>query len=126
MIMGSANIQAKIRAGLARAQNKTGSATAKKVYLVVKTNTGGNSPIDPPVITESLLELVNAIFIDYDQSLIGGNIQAGDRRILCDNVNAITQGDTIRQGATNYIVMSQEIIAPTSDVLGYMPQVRVQ
>lgn len=124
--MGSAQIQKRIRAGLKRAQNKTGSATSDKVYLVFESNTGGNTPIDPPNITESLTELVNAIFIDYDQSLIGGNIQVGDRRIICDNVSIINQGDKIRQGSTNYIVMSQETVSPTSDVLAYMPQVRAQ
>lgn len=124
--MSAAQIQKRIQAGLKRAVSKTGSTTSEKVYLVQSTNTGGNTPLDPPVITESLIELVNAIFIDYDQSLIGGNIIAGDRRIFCDNVNVINQGDTIRQGTTNYTVVSQETIAPTSDVLGYMPQVRVK
>ena len=124
--MGSANIQAKIKKGLAKAINKTGSTTSELVYLVQETNTGGNTPIDPPVISTNDVLLVNAIFKNYDQSLIGGNIQAGDRQLVCDNTVVIKVGDTIKQGTTNYIVIDLGQAAPTSDVLVYMPQVRVQ
>ena len=68
--MGSANIQAKIKKGLAKAINKTGSTNSELVYLVQETNTGGNTPIDPPVISTNDVLLVNAIFKNYDQSLI--------------------------------------------------------
>jgi len=70
--------------------------------------------------------LVNAIFKNYDQSLIGGNIQAGDRQLVCDNTVVIEVGDTIKQGTTNYIVIDLGQAAPTSDVLVYTPQVRVK
>lgn len=124
--MGSANIQAKIKKGLAKAVDKTGSANSELVYLVQKTNTGGNTPIDPPVTTETLIELVNAIFKNYDTSLIGGNIVAGDRMLVSDNTVLISVGDIIRQGTTNYVVIDLGKAAPTSDVLAYFPQVRVQ
>ena len=124
--MGSANIQAKIKRGLAKAINKTGSTSSELVYLVQKTNTGGNTPIDPPVIAETDTLLVNAIFKNYDQSLIGGNIQAGDRQLVCDDTVQISVGNTIKQGSTNYIVIDLGQSSPTSDVLVYMPQVRVQ
>ena len=124
--MGSANIQAKIKKGLAKTVNKTGSSNSEIVYLVQKTNTGGNTPIDPPVTTETLVELVNAIFKNYDTSLIGGNIVAGDRKLVSDNTVLISVGDIIRQGTTNYIVIDLGEAAPTSDVLVYTPQVRVQ
>ena len=124
--MGSANIQAKIKRGLAKAVNKTGSSSSDKVFLIKFNNTGGNTPLDPPVTTESPVELVNAIFKEYDQSLIGGNIIAGDRQLVSDNTVKIIIGDTIRQGATNYTVVSLGQSSPTSDVLAYFPQVRVK
>lgn len=124
--MGSANIQAKIRKGLAKAINKTGSASSEKVFLIQMINTGGNTPINPPVVTETPIELVNAIFKEYNQSLIGGNIVAGDRQLVCDNTVVISVGDTIEQGTTRYTVIDLGQAAPTSDVLVYMPQVRVK
>ena len=124
--MGSANIQAKIRKGLAKAIAKTGSASSEKVFLIKMINTGGNTPIDPPITTETPIELVNAIFKEYNQSLIGGNIVAGDRQLVCDNTVAISVGDTIEQGITRYTVIDLGQSAPTSDVLVYMPQVRVK
>ncbi len=124
--MGSANIQAKIRKGLAKAINKTGSASSEKVFLIQMINTGGNTPINPPVVTESPVELVNAIFKEYNQSLIGGNIVAGDRQLVCDNTVVIEVGNTIEQGNTRYTVIDLGQAAPTSDVLVYTPQVRVK
>ena len=124
--MGSANIQAKIKKGLARAINKTGSASSDLVYLVEKTNTGGNTPINPPVITENDVLLVDAIFKNYDKSLIGGNIVAGDRQLVSNNDVKIKTGDTIKQGTALYTVIDLDIAAPTSDVLVYTSQVRVK
>ena len=124
--MGSANIQAKIKRGLAKAINKTGSTSSEKVFLIQETNTGGDTPIDLPVITETSIELVNAIFREYDKSLIGGNIVSGDRELVSDNDVVIATGDTIRQGTTNYTVIDLEIKAPTSDVLVYISQLRVK
>lgn len=123
--MGSANIQAKIKKGLAKAVDKTGSSASENVYLVRKTSTG-TSPIDVGVTTTETILLVNAIFKNYDQRLVGGNIQAGDRQLVSDNTVEINVGDTINQGSTNYIVIDLGQSAPTSDVLVYMPQVRVQ
>ena len=88
--MGSANIQAKIKKGLAKAINKTGSASSEKVFLIQMINSGGDTPINPPVVTENPIELVNAIFKEYNQSLIGGNIVAGDRQLVSDNTVIIT------------------------------------
>lgn len=125
--MGAANIQAKIKRGLAKAINKTGSASSDKVFLVSSVQTGGgNTPIDPPVFTDTNVELVNAIFKEYSQELLGGNIVAGDRQLVCDNAVEIKVGDTIIQGSINYVVISLGQSAPTSDVLVYTPQLRVK
>ncbi|HHZ96948.1 MAG TPA: hypothetical protein EYN67_15670 [Flavobacteriales bacterium] len=123
--MGAAQIQKRIQAGLKRAQNKTGSTTADKVYLVSKTIVAG-TPLAPGTTTSTNVELVNAIFIDYDAKHFDINILAGDRRLICDNVTIVKQGDEITQGSLTYYVVSIAIIAPTSDVLAYMPQLRLK
>jgi hypothetical protein len=123
--MSSAQIQKRIKAGLKRAQIKTGSPTSDKVYLVKKSTTSG-TPTNPGTTTTSTVELVNAIFIDYDAKYFDINILAGDRRLICDNVNVVKQGDTITQGALTYYVVSINVIAPTSDTLAYLPQVRLK
>ena len=123
--MSAAQIQKRIKAGLKRAQIKTGSPTSDKVYLVKKSTTSG-TPINPGITTSSTVELVNAIFIDYDAKLFDINILAGDRKLICDNVNVVKQGDTITQGALTYYVVSINVIAPTSDTLAYLPQVRLK
>ena len=124
--MSSANIQAKVKAGLANAAAATGSANAELVYLVSTTKSGGNTPLDPPVISESKVLLLNAIFTSYALNLVGGNIQAGDRKLICDNDVEISVGDIIEQGTTRYLVVDLGVTAPTSDVLVYFPQCRVQ
>lgn len=123
--MGSAQIQKRIQAGLKRAQAKTGSPTADKVYLVNSSVTAG-TPLNPGTKTSVNVELKNAIFIDYDAKLFDINILAGDRRLICDNVSIIKQGDEITQGSQTYYVVSLGIVAPTSDVLAYLPQVRLK
>lgn len=124
--MSSAQIQKRIQAGLKRAQRKTGSPTVDKVYLVSKSTTAG-TPLNPGTTTTSTnIELVNAIFINYDAKHFDINILAGDRKLICDNVNVVKQGDTITQGALTYYVVNVEVIAPTSDTLAYMPQLRLK
>ena len=123
--MSSSQIQKRIKAGLKRAQKKTGSTTADKVYLVSKVTTAG-TPLAPGTTTSTNIELVNAIFIDYDAKHFDISILAGDRKLICDNASAIKQGDTITQGSLTYYVVNIEVIAPTSDTLAYMPQVRLR
>ena len=123
--MSAAQIQKRIRAGLKRAQAKTGSAASDKVFLVSKVTTAG-TPLSPGITTSTNIELVNAIFIDYDAKMFDINILAGDRRLICDNVTVVKQGDEITQGSLTYYVVSIDVIAPTSDALAYMPQVRLK
>jgi hypothetical protein len=123
--MSSASIQKKIQAGLKRAQKKTGSPTADKVYLVNKFTVPG-TPLAPGTTTSTSVELNNAIFIDCEAKHFDINILAGDRRLICDNVSIVKQGDTITQGAVTYYVVSIDVIAPTSDVLAYLPQLRMK
>jgi len=124
--MSSASIKARIAAGLARAVSATGSATSEKVYLVSKTNTGGNTPINPPVISETDVELVDALFKSYDQGMFSATIQAGDRQLVSQHSVEIKTGDTIKQGSSLFTVVSVGIKAPTSDTLLYISQLRAK
>ena len=123
--MSSAQIQKRIKAGLARAQKKTGSPSSDKVFLI-KESGGNNDPLNPVSPTTTEVELVNAIFTSFDAKMFSTTILAGDRRLFCDNVNIVKQGDTIKQGSLFYTVVDLVIIAPTSNVLAYLPQLRLK
>ncbi|MCP4987577.1 MAG: hypothetical protein GY928_16420 [Colwellia sp.] len=123
--MTSATIIADIKAGLAEAIAETGSASSDKIYLLSRPG-GGNDPLNPVATSTAEVELVNAIFKAYDKSLIGDNILAGDRQLISDNSVVVKVGDRIKQGSVIYIVVGLSEIAPTSDVLVYKSQVRLQ
>ena len=120
--MSSSQIQRRIQAGLIRAVARTGSANSDRVFLVRSVSSG--TPLDITT-TVTRVELVNAIFANYDQKLLNDNILAGDRRLICDNAQVVKQGDTIEQGSLRYLVVNVGTTAPTSDVLLYAPQVRL-
>ena len=124
--MTAANIQAKVKRGLAKAVNKTGSPTSDKVFLIRITESGGTNPLTPVTTTETPVLLPNAIFVEYDVKLVDINIQAGDRKLVSDNTVVLTVGNIIRQGSINYIVIMVENKAPTSDNLLYISQLRVK
>lgn len=124
--MGAANIQAKIRKGLAKAVNKTGSSSSEPVYVIKVSESGGDSPLDPPTITKTPTLLINAIFKSYDKSLLDPNIKQGDRELVSNSDVVIKIGEIITQGSSNYIVVAVDIKAPTSDVLAYISQCRLQ
>ena len=123
--MSSANIQAKIKAGLAKANKAVGSSTSKKIYVVKETITGGG-PLGGGTSTSVSTLLTNAVFKSFDAKLFGGTMIAGDRVLVCDNATVIKQGDTIQEGTAKYIVINIDIKAPTSDVLAYILQVRLK
>lgn len=124
--MTSANIRAKIQKGLAKAIDKTGSSSSDKIYLIQKTVTGGDTPLSPATEIETKVLLVNAIFKSFDKDQFSGEIQTGDRMLVSDYAVPVSNGDIIEEGGTRYIVVSQDVKAPTSDALVYISQVRVQ
>lgn len=124
--MSSANIRAKIQKGLAKAIGKTGSASSDKIYLIKKTVTGGETPLSSATETETRLLLVNAILKSFDKSQFSGEIQTGDRMLVSDYAVPVNNGDIIQEGGTRYIIVSQDVKAPTSDTLVYISQLRVQ
>jgi uncharacterized protein (DUF433 family) len=123
--MSSANIQAKVKAGLAKANKAVGSSISEKIYLIKETITGGG-PLGGGTTTSVSTLLTNAFFKSFDAKLFGGTMIAGDRVLVCDNVTVIKQGDTIQEGTAKYIVINIDIKAPTSDVLAYILQVRLK
>ena len=126
IVLAAINIQDKIKRGLSKAINKTGSASSDLVYIEKVTVSGGNSPIDTPVRTPTNVLLVDAIFKSYDRSLVGGTVKAGDRELVSNGDVEILMGERIIQGSTSYNVIAVEVKAPTSEVLAYIAQVRVQ
>jgi len=121
--MSAASIQAKVKAGLAKAQAAVGSSASPLVYLVRKTQTGTALL---PASTETLTLLPNAIFKSYEQGLTDVNIRAGDRQLVSDSDNEVSQNDTIRQGDQDYIVIAVDERSPASEPLVYISQVRAQ
>lgn len=124
--MSASDIQAKIRKGLAKAINKTGSTSSEPIFVEKITLAGGNSPLNPAIRTPNNVLLVDAIFKSYDQTLIDDVIQAGDRQLVTNGGVVINRGEIIIEGDTRYTVIEVDVKAPTSDVLAYIAQVRVQ
>jgi hypothetical protein len=123
--MSSASIIANIKKGLSNAAAATGSPLSDKVYLV-KSLTVGGGPLGGGTTTSTNTLLPGALFKSFDAKLFGGTMLAGDRVLVSDNVTAITQGDTIQQGTSFYIVVAVDIKAPQSEVLAYISQVRLK
>ncbi len=133
--MGSSNIINKVKKGLAKAVNKTGSSSSEKVFLIQAldgpvfntcTRTK-NTPLSESNKIENPIELVDAIFKTYNKTFIDNeNILAGDRLLVSNADVPIKQGDSIRQGSINYYVVSVDEKSPTSDTLLYISQLRLR
>jgi len=122
--MSSSSIRASIKSGLAEAIAAVGSPNSDKIFKIEIISTGGSTPIDLPTTDENPVELVNALFKSYDTKQFNDNIRAGDKQLVSDSDVAITEGDIIRQGETDFVVIATDTKAPTSDVLVYISQVR--
>lgn len=120
--MAGVDIQAKVRAGLKKAVNATGSGDL--VYLVRETQTGG-TPISPPVITTERFLLVDAIFKNIKiNQMTNTLIQAGDRELVANSSVVLKLNDKIEQGSRKMIIVSNEPVEPAGLVLVYKPIVR--
>ena len=98
--MSASGIQAKIKKGLAKAISKTGSTSSELIYVEKITLSGGNSPLNPPIPTPNNVLLIDAIFKSYNQELIDGVIQAGDRQLVANGDVVIKRGEIIIEGNT--------------------------
>jgi hypothetical protein len=123
--MSAASIIANIKKGLGNASAATGSPVSDKIYVVNSVTVGGG-PLGGGTTTSTNTLLPDALFKSFDAKLFGGTMLAGDRVLVSDNVTAITQGDTIQQGTSFYIVVAVDIKAPQSEVLAYISQVRLK
>jgi len=121
--MSASSIQDKVKKGLAKAVSATGSTSSELVYVVRETKTGGTLIVAPTITTSDVL-LPNAIFKSYDKALLDVNILIGDRQLVSNSDVVISQGDTIKQGTKEYVVIGVDVKAPTSDILAYIAQVR--
>lgn len=117
--MAGIDIQAKVKAGLAKAVNATGGNGVGLVYLVQKTG-GGGTPINPIAPTENNVLLVDAILkgVNYAQ-LSGGLATSGDLNIVANGDVEIKQSDIILTDEGRYIVGSVTKSAPAGVVLSY-------
>jgi len=123
--MSASSIRDKIKAGLKKAITAVGSTDSDKIYKIDRIRSGGGStPIDLPVFDETPILLVDAIFQSYLTKEFNENIKAGDKKLVSNSDVEITEGDIIRQGDTDFIVVATDTKAPTSDVLAYISQVR--
>jgi hypothetical protein len=123
--MSAASIIANIKKGLGNAATATGSPVSDKIYVVNSVTVGGG-PLGGGTTTSTNTLLPDALFKSFDAKLFGGTMLAGDRVLVSDNVTVITQGDTIQQGTSFYIVVAVDIKAPQSEVLAYISQVRLK
>ena len=121
--MSSASIQARVKAGLAKAAAATGSTASVDIFRVVRTQTG--TPLNPASTEVSTL-LPEAIFKSYKKGLTDVSIQTGDRQLVSNSDNVITVNDTIRQGTSNYMVVAVDDKSPRGEPLNYKSQVRQQ
>ena len=120
--MAGVDIQAKVKAGLAKATNAVGSGDL--IYLVRETQTGG-TPISPPTITTERILLVNAIFKEIKISQFTNSlIQQGDRRLVCGPDVVLRLNDKIEQGTRKMYVVDVGTVEPSGVVLVYKPVVR--
>ena len=83
------------------------------VYHVVKTVTGGGSPLNPSVITETETQ-INAVFTSISKSLIDGSlIKQGDAGVTVAKYSTqIQQGDTVKRDGKEYAVITQDPANP--------------
>lgn len=123
--MTSAKIRSKVEAILAKANRLTGSSSSQSVYLIKRTKTE-DTPLNPSTYTESKALLSNAIFTSINNKIFDSDIKATDKQMISDYSVTVKQGDIIEQGDNRYIIINQSITAPTSDVLLYISQLRLQ
>ena len=122
--MSGADIQAKVKRGLAKAVDKTGSGDLVYVKKVTVTG-GGTSPIDPPTTATENVLLVDAIFKSIDLNQMDNTlVQRGDREMVSNADVELNVNDEITQGARKMYIVSVDRKEPAGVVLSYICVVR--
>ena len=123
--MAGVDIQNRIKAGLARANAKTGDGT-NLIVLNKKTVTAGN-PVNPGIVTVEQITLKDAILTSYTAKDIDGDlIIAGDKRLVSNSDNVINQNDEIIVNGVKHIVVNPDVKNPSNVPLAYISQLRRQ
>lgn len=122
--MSGAEIQSRIKAGLARAVARTGGNPAQLVLKIEKTGAGG-TPQNPTPVTKVSVPLVDAVVSSYtDSNLDQSLIESGDRKLICGPDVAIYQNDAIKVDDEEFIVVGVDVKNPAGVVLMYIAQIR--
>ena len=124
--MAGVDIANKIKAGLAKANIKTGNGT-NAIYLNQKSYTPGGTPSNPAVETITPILLVDAIIKSFDRKVIDGDlIRGGDKMLVCNGDIDIVQNDEIDVNGVIHIVMPVEVCNPSNVPLAYTVHIRRQ
>ena len=111
--MSAYDIQKKVKKGLAKAQKKAGATTSPKVYLEQEVVSGGNSPLNPPTVIITQVELVNAVFKSINQDLIDNtNILSTDVMLVTDGYVAVDRNEKITSNGKTYVVVANDLKSP--------------
>ena len=111
--MSAYDIQKKVKKGLARAQKKAGETASPKVYLEQEVVSGGNSPLNPPTVVITQVELVNAVFKSINQDLIDNtNILSTDVMLVTDGYVTINRNEKITSNGKTYAVVANDLKSP--------------
>ena len=122
--MSGFDIQAKVKAGLAKASNATGGSTFGTVQLIVRTGKA-STPLDAGSVNRSYVPLKNAIFKSIksfpatEQLVIDADIE-----MVSDGDVAITIGDQVTRAGDLYVVDDVITSNPAGVVLSYISLLR--
>ncbi len=121
--MAGVDVQAKIKKGLAKANEKLGKGDL--THLLKETKSGGGTPLDPPVITTEQILLVDVVFKSISQDLINGtSILQGDRVMVANGDVVLTQNDVIQQGSSKMTIQDIDVKNPAGVLLAQICIVR--
>jgi hypothetical protein len=125
--MSAYDIQKKVKKGLAKAQKKAGATASPKVYLEQEVVSGGNSPLNPPTVTTTDVELVNAVFKSINQDLIDNtNILSTDVMLVTDGYVTIDRNEKITSDSKTYVVVANDLKSPFGISLANVLILRLQ
>lgn len=121
--MAGADIAAKVKAGLSKANAAAGGGSSNVVLertTVVRDLVNGNTT------TVENITLPNALFKTFNQRLIDGtNVKSSDRLLVCDGDNDINLGDYINSDGMRYEVIEPNLSKPFDVTLSYSVHVRL-
>jgi hypothetical protein len=124
--MAGIDIQAKVKRGLRRAIEKTGSANSPLIYKVERTGSAG-TPSSPGSLSTVDIVLVDSIFKSYDLSNIDQTfIKTGDRQLVTNGDVLIKENDIIKTEGRLFIVVSVDVKNPAGVPLAYIANIRPQ